>query len=436
MLARTLFAAAALLHGVPAAGALGASAPRRALVVGGSGRVGGSTVRWLAELADETATDLSIGVGGRSQASYDASVRRLRARAGARAAERTEFVACDLDDRASLERALRAVDVCVHTAGPFQSVERPTLLAACVDARVPYVDVCDNTELARYGRRELDARARAAGVPAVVAAGIWPGVSALMAADALSRLPAGTDADSVELSFHTAGTGNAGTSIVAATFHLLAEPAWCVRDGRPARLSPWTERRDVEFGAGLGTRAAYLLDNPDIPTLAETVAVPAAEAAELGAQPPGRRRVRSMSSRFGTAPQVWNDLFGVVALVPDRVLLSRPLMAAAAGFSEPIIRLVDRLVGATNAMRVDVVGARPAGAGGVDPPRVTLQLVHPDLEECVGLATAAFAWELLSGTVPPGVRYACELAGTPAGDSIVARARAGAGGVWSEHVSP
>mmetsp|Transcript_19692 Transcript_19692/g.50040 ORF Transcript_19692/g.50040 Transcript_19692/m.50040 type:complete len:102 (-) Transcript_19692:56-361(-) len=94
-------------------------------------------------------------------------------------------------------------------------------------------------------------------------------------------------------------------------------------------------------------------------------------------------------------------------------------MALAAGFSEPIIRLVDKLVGATNAMRVDLRAGKRS---------VTAELVHPDLEDCVGLATSAFAWELLRGTVPTGVRYACELAGTEAGEQILENAKRG--GEW------
>jgi hypothetical protein len=225
-----------------------------------------------------------------------------------------------------------------------------------------------------------------------------------MVSTAALELPPDEPIDA-ELSFFTAGTGNAGNAIVAATFHLLAEPAFAFRDGKAARLPPWTEKRQVTFGAGVGERSIYLLDNPDVFTLANS--------RQLSG------RMRTMSSRFGTAPQVWNELFGVVALAPSALLLNRPAMALAAGFSEPIIRFVDRLVGATNAMRVDL---RAGGRA------VTAELVHPDLEDCVGLATSAFAWELLRGTVPAGVRYACELAGTEAGEQILENAKRG--GEW------
>jgi len=84
--------------------------------------------------------------------------------------------------------------------------------------------------------------------------------------------------------------------------------------------------------------------------------------------------------------------------------------------SMPVIRLVDKLVGATNAMRVD--GFSKADVSSGFPEKVTLRCVHADLEDCVGQATAAFAMELLRGrsglssaeqTIPAGVWYPAEL---------------------------
>ena len=48
-----------------------------AIVVGGSGRVGGSTVRWLDKLSSRDGVSLKLAVGGRSSASFDAARRRM-----------------------------------------------------------------------------------------------------------------------------------------------------------------------------------------------------------------------------------------------------------------------------------------------------------------------------------------------------------------------
>eukprot|EP00962_Isochrysis_galbana_P035244 scaffold12036_cov80-Isochrysis_galbana.AAC.1 len=58
----------------------------------------------------------------------------------------------------------------------------------------------------------------------------------------------------------------------------------------PAQVQkePWTERVEVDFGPGVGVRAGWLLDNPDVPTCHVALRVP------------------SIASRFGTAPMPWN----------------------------------------------------------------------------------------------------------------------------------
>ena len=345
--------------------------PKRVLVVGGSGRVGASTVRWIDKLAKAEQLPVELAVGGRRQASFAAAAKRL----GAKGVDDIKFVQLDLDDAASLERAVAGRSLVVHTAGPFQQRTDPTLLKACIAAGVPYCDVCDELELSRAAKKLTS------DVPAVISCGIWPGASALLAARAAERL--GKPLDDLEFSFFTSGTGGAGPTIVSATFLLLCTPAAVYADGALVEREPWTGRRTADFGPGVGARDVYLLDNPDVPTCAEA----------LGA--------RSASSSFGTAPAFWNDLFGAMKLLPRSLLADRGAMQNLAEFSMPIIRTVDALVGGVNAMRVDAKAA--------DGDAVTLRVAHGDLEDCVGQATAAFGMELLRGGVAPGCWYPAEL---------------------------
>ena len=342
------------------------------LVVGGSGRVGGSTVRWLNKLDPS----LNLCIGGRSRDSFEAARSRL-------SMPNVEFVELDLDgDAAALTRAVSQHSLIVHTAGPFQQRSDPVLLRAAIDAGVKYVDVCDELALARNAKA-LSSRAAEAGVPCVVSCGIWPGVSALMAAEAVSKLGGKGACDKLEFSFFTAGTGGAGPTIVSATFLLLATEVSCYINGELVEREPWTDRQVRDFG--VGEHECFLLDNPDVPTTAEALGI------------------RECSSRFGTAPSFWNTLFGAMKALPTSLLADKQKMQSLAVFSMPIIRTVDALVGGTNAMRVDAFAA--------DGRQVTLRCVHPDLEDCVGQATAAFALECLSdaGTIAPGVWFPAEL---------------------------
>ena len=361
--------------------------PKRVLVVGGSGRVGASTVRWIDKLGKAEQLPVELAIGGRRRASFDAAAKRL----GAKGVDDIKFVQLDLDDAASLERAVAGRSLVVHTAGPFQQRTDPTLLKACIDAGVPYCDVCDELELSRAAKKLTS------DVPAVISCGIWPGASALLAARAAARL--GKPLDDLEFSFFTSGTGGAGPTIVSATFLLLCTPAAVYADGAIIEREPWTGKRTADFGPGVGARDVYLLDNPDVPTCAEA----------LGA--------RSASSSFGTAPAFWNDLFGAMKLLPRSLLADRGAMQNLADFSMPIIRTVDALVGGINAMRVDAKAA--------DGDAVTLRVAHGDLEDCVGQATAAFGMELLRGGIAPGCWYPAELP-VAARDRILAVVEEGA----------
>jgi saccharopine dehydrogenase-like NADP-dependent oxidoreductase len=264
--------------------------PPDVLVVGGNGRVGASTVRWLDKLSHRAEAPLRLAIGGRSPDGFEATRARLKEQ-GVRA--ELSFVRVDLDGGLEqLAAAVAGTSLVVHTAGPFQQRTEPTLLKAALSAGVPYCDVCDELELSRNARA-LAPEAERLGVPCVVSCGIWPGVSALMAAEAVAQLGGKGACERLEFSFYTAGTGGAGPTIVSATFLLLATEVVTYVDGKLTSREPWTERRVASFGDGIGEHECFLLDNPDVPTTAEALGVPNA------------------ASRFGTAPSVWNGKAGL-----------------------------------------------------------------------------------------------------------------------------
>ena len=76
------------------------------LVVGGSGRVGASTVRWLDKLSRRNGTPLTIAVGGRDAASFERSRARL-VQQGMAGADELSFAPIDLDGSAAALSASR-----------------------------------------------------------------------------------------------------------------------------------------------------------------------------------------------------------------------------------------------------------------------------------------------------------------------------------------
>ena len=119
------------------------------LVIGGNGRVGASTVRWLNRLSRRCSgsTPLKLAIGGRSRANFEAVSHRLQL---------PELVFRPMDIEAcaaSLVPAVRGAGLVVHTAGPFQGRSQPELLGACIEAGVPYCDVCDEYALSRRAKQ-------------------------------------------------------------------------------------------------------------------------------------------------------------------------------------------------------------------------------------------------------------------------------------------
>lgn len=184
----------------------------RVLVLGGTGRVGGSTATALSNLCPS----LQILVAGRNREKGEALVAKLGGNSG--------FARVDINDANSLETALKDVDLVVHAAGPFQQAERCTVLEAAINTKTAYLDVCDDTTYASRAKSFMD-QALAANVPAITTGGIYPGVSNVMAAELIRAAESESQDKPERLRFYyyTAGTGGAGPTILATSFLLLGE---------------------------------------------------------------------------------------------------------------------------------------------------------------------------------------------------------------------
>lgn len=361
-----------------------ATKPRKkVLVLGGSGRVGGSTVRALHQYYGGVTGELELLVGGRNKANFETSIKRwerLRAAAGVVEVDysQVQFVSVNLEDHDSLVKAMTGCDCVVHTAGPFQGREEAQALAAALEVGAQYVDVCDDSKVGEAAKKMMEL-AKSKGVSAIISAGIWPGVDQLMAVEACNMLGGSQEVDNIDFSAFTAGTGNAGTTILSATFLILAERALSFVKGKPVTYPPASDFKTVNFGPKLGDRLVFRMNLIEAVTCHECLKIP------------------NIDTYFGTAPQFWNYLLKAITLLPQSILRNRDIMQGLAIFSEPIVRITDMLVGSANSMVVTATGK--------DGRKAVLSYGHDDLETCVGIATAAFAAAVMRGDVPSGVLY-------------------------------
>ncbi|XP_018825478.1 uncharacterized protein LOC108994644 isoform X1 [Juglans regia] len=353
----------------------------RVLVLGGTGRVGGSTAIALSNLRP----DLRIIVAGRNREKGASMVTTLGGN--------SQFAEVDIENVKSLEAALKDVDLVVHTAGPFQQAERCTVLEAAIQTKTAYVDVCDDTTYSRRAKSFKD-RAVAANIPAITTGGIYPGVSNVMAAELVraSRSESNGEPERLRFYYYTAGTGGAGPTILATSFLLLGEEVAAYNKGEMIKLKPYSGMLNIDFGKGIGKRDVYLLNLPEVRSVHEVLGIP------------------TVSARFGTAPFYWNwGMAAMTSLLPAEFLRDRSKVQELVQLFDPLVRAVDRIAGERVSMRVDLECSDGRNAVGI--------FSHRRLSVSVGNATAAFALAVLEGSTQPGVWFPEE----PEGIAIEAR---------------
>ncbi|KAA3458916.1 Saccharopine dehydrogenase isoform 2 [Gossypium australe] len=285
----------------------------RVLVLGGTGRVGGSTATALSKLCP----DLRIVVGGRNREKGAAMVATL--------GKNSEFAEVNINNKDSLEAALSDVDLVVHAAGPFQQSQKCTVLEAAIETQTAYLDVCDDTNYA-FRAKSFKGRAVDANIPAITTGGIYPGVSNVMAAELVraARSESKTEPERLRFSYYTAGSGGAGPTILATSFLLLGEEVVAYNKGQKIKLKPFTGMLNVDFGKGIGKRDVYLLNLPEVRSAHEVLEVP------------------TVSARFGTAPFVWNwGMEAMTNLLPAEFLRDRSKVQQLVELFDPLVRAVD-----------------------------------------------------------------------------------------------
>nr|CBX25274.1 hypothetical_protein [Oryza brachyantha] len=208
-------AAVASSSAAPSTDAQRRSPGARVLVLGGTGRVGGSTATALSKLRP----DLSILIAGRNR----------------------------LD-----------VDLVVHAAGPFQRENECTVLQAAIATKTAYIDICDDTDYS-WRAKGFHEQAKACGVPAITTAGIYPGVSN-------------------GFFYYTAGSGGAGPTILTTSFLLLAEDVIAYNKGEEIKLKPYSGALSIDFGKGARKKDVYLLNLPEVKSAYKVLGVPTVSA--------------------------------------------------------------------------------------------------------------------------------------------------------------
>ncbi|WP_067824651.1 saccharopine dehydrogenase family protein [Nocardia inohanensis] len=160
----------------------------------------------------------------------------------------------DLFDGAALRAAIEGASLVVLGAGPYNRTAEP-VMEACIELQVPYLDLDDDEASARAAL-ELDARAKAAGVPIFICCGASPGLTNVMAADAAR------DMDTVERIDVCWATGDEGPvpygrAVLDHAIRGFAGPCQTWEGGRSVVHQTFLESEVVDLGNSFGS--AYRL---------------------------------------------------------------------------------------------------------------------------------------------------------------------------------
>ncbi|MGW4633910.1 saccharopine dehydrogenase NADP-binding domain-containing protein [Nocardia sp. NPDC004415] len=180
-----------------------------------------------------------------------------------------------MTDGPALDSALRAADLVVNTVGPYFRFG-PPILAAAIAAGCDYIDICDDPQ-PTIEMLELDARAKAAGVTALLGMGASPGVANLLAVraaaalDRVDEVVTGWNIHSAHTEPATEAAGQRAGRAAGPTAAVVHGMRQISGDIPVTRAGPRTERPALERFRldypGLGTGEGRSFGHPEAITL-------------------------------------------------------------------------------------------------------------------------------------------------------------------------
>jgi saccharopine dehydrogenase (NAD+, L-lysine-forming) len=227
------------------------------IVLGGCGAVGSVVVKTLAD--QDIFSRIIIG---------DINEHRAREIASAIRPDKISAIRVDAENPQSINAAIQGCDLVVNCIGPFYKTVK-TILKTVIDAKINYVDVCDDVDVT-LEILEMDAAARLAGVTALIGMGSSPGATNILAKFAADNLLDETDAVDI---FHAhGGEPVEGEGVIGHRFHCMRIDIPMYLDGRLKYVKFFEEdgielRRTFDFPAIGDNIPVYPYPHPEQVTI-------------------------------------------------------------------------------------------------------------------------------------------------------------------------
>jgi lysine 6-dehydrogenase len=276
------------------------------------------------------------------------------------------------------------MNLVVNFAGPFFIGSDRTARAA-IDARVAYIDVCDDAE----GTRTilgLDEYAKSQGVPVITGGGLSPGVSNWLACDLLQQFP---NLNGIKIIWITREPDPGGLAVLRHMLHMAVTPCPMWRNGT------------LVFTRGFVPETAETFDVPAPFNRVEAYDTAHPEPVTLGRIRPDLALVQCKGSLY---PNWANSAFSTLGRIGfGHSELSVEINGTEVNPSEVLWRLLwKRHKMKPSAPRIAATQVNVLGT--VDGSPVVMKSITDagDMSRGTGLGMAAAAITLLEGGVPPG----------------------------------
>jgi lysine 6-dehydrogenase len=219
------------------------------IVLGGAGDIGrvvtgdlaaaaGSNDVCIGDLNLEAAREMATGLGS-----------KVTARA------------VDINDAGGLVSALKGYDVAVNCVGPFYK-HGSKVLEACMQAKVHYVDVCDDYDAAEL-LLGFDGQCRQAGITAIICQGASPGITNMMGLLGASKM----EADAIHTAWVESMMDVGGFVVFWHGVHMASGEVPQYIDGQWVRVPALTGAEELEFSEPLGKYTVYYLGHSEPVTM-------------------------------------------------------------------------------------------------------------------------------------------------------------------------
>ena len=341
---------------------------KKVLVIGGCGRIGSSVAKDIA-----SCTDAEITVTSRNTPLQIDS--------------RFKFIKLDLANKEQIIKHIASTNLVIHCAGPFHYRDG-TVLEACIEAGVDYIDVSDHRSFYEKVIKHHQ-KAIANHVTAVLNTGIFPGISNSMVKQGVEQFDR---VQKIHLSYVVAGSGGAGLTVMRTTFLGLRNKFLALIDGKWQKISPYTAREVVEFPKPYGKTGVYWFDMPETYTFADSF------------------DVDTVITKFGSIPDWYNHLTWITAHVfPEQWVTSPKGIEFFSKVSYAMTNVTDRFSGIGVAMRAEITGEKAE-----KPKKYLATMVHKNTAIAAGAGTGTVAQLILEGKLKqPGIYPVEQALSTP-----------------------